>query len=45
LVRWGLADAELSSLGYTPKNQEFPIPSNEIRRKVLINPEDQNPGY
>ena len=45
LVRWGLADTELSSIGYTSKNQVFPIPSNEISRNDLINPEDQNPGY
>tara|TARA_R110001583_G_scaffold142294_1_gene294572 strand:- start:15130 stop:16650 length:1521 start_codon:yes stop_codon:yes gene_type:complete len=45
LVRWGLADTELSSFGYTSKNQVFPVPSNEISRNVLINPEDQNPGY
>ena len=45
LVRWELADTELSSIGYTSKNQVFPIPSNEISRNVLINPEDQNPGY
>lgn len=45
LVRWGLADTELSGLGYTAKNQVFPIPSNEISRNTLIGPEDQNPGY
>lgn len=45
LVRWGLADTELSSLGYTAKNQVFPIPANEISRNSLIEPEDQNSGY
>ncbi len=45
LVRWGLAESELSSLGYTSKNQVFPIPSNEISRNNLINQEDQNTGY
>lgn len=41
----GLADTELSSLGYTSKNQIYPISSNEISRNTLINQEDQNPGY
>ena len=45
LVRWGLADTELSSLGYTSKNEVFPIPANEISRNTLINQEDQNTGY
>ncbi|MFB9053581.1 RagB/SusD family nutrient uptake outer membrane protein [Formosa undariae] len=45
LIRWGLAETELSSLGYTSKNEVFPIPANEISRNTLINQEDQNPGY
>ncbi|SDW26426.1 Starch-binding associating with outer membrane [Lutibacter oricola] len=45
LVRWGMADAELSSYGYQSKHQLYPIPTNEISRNSLISPEDQNPGY
>lgn len=45
LIRWKLAEAELSSFGYTSKNQVFPIPANEISRNTLINAEDQNAGY
>jgi len=45
LVRWGLADSELSGLGYQSKHELFPIPTNEISRNNLINPTDQNSGY
>ena len=46
LVRWGLAETELSGLGYTSnKNEVFPIPANEISRNTLITQADQNPGY
>lgn len=45
LVRWGLADAELSGLGYQSKHQLFPIPLKEISTNTLIEPGDQNPGY
>lgn len=43
LVRWGLAEAELGTLGYQPKNHFLPIPQSEIDRSggVLI----QNPDY
>ena len=42
LVRWGLADAELSEFGYKPFHQLYPIPSDEINRNSLIEPGDQN---
>lgn len=45
LVRWGMADAELSSYGYQSKHALYPIPSSEISRNSLINEEDQNAGY
>ncbi|MFB9056186.1 RagB/SusD family nutrient uptake outer membrane protein [Mariniflexile ostreae] len=45
LVRWGLADTELSGFGYTSKNKVYPIPANEISRNTLINQADQNAGY
>lgn len=46
LVRWGLAQQELSSLGFVKgKHELFPIPLNEINGNVLIGSENQNPGY
>ncbi len=45
LVRWGRASAELSSKGYTSKNDLFPIPASEIAKNKGLKPSDQNPGY
>ncbi|MGL1888138.1 MAG: RagB/SusD family nutrient uptake outer membrane protein [Reichenbachiella sp.] len=46
LVRWGLADEELSEFGYqTGKNEIFPIPNREINANSSISETDQNPGY
>ncbi|WP_372754467.1 RagB/SusD family nutrient uptake outer membrane protein [Labilibaculum sp.] len=46
LIRWGLAEQELGSLGYeSNKNELFPIPDNEIISNNLIDLADQNPGY
>jgi len=45
LVRWGKASAELSSAGYTSKNDLFPIPITEIEKNPLLTQADQNPGY
>lgn len=45
LVRWGMADTELSSYGYTSKNAIFPIPLAEINLNEALTPSDQNTGY
>lgn len=46
LVRWGLAEQELGSLGFVKgKHEHFPIPLDEINGNVLIGAENQNPGY
>jgi hypothetical protein len=45
LVRWGRANAELSSKGYTSKNDLFPIPASEIAKNIALTSADQNPGY
>jgi hypothetical protein len=45
LVRWGKATAELSSKGYTSKNNLFPIPIKEIDLNEALTEADQNPGY
>jgi hypothetical protein len=45
LVRWGDAQTELGSLGYTAKNALFPIPADEITTNTAIDLKDQNPGY
>ena len=46
LVRWGLAEQELSDLGFVAgKNEVFPIPQNEIIANTAISEADQNPGY
>lgn len=45
LVRWGMADTELSAEGYTSKNDLFPIPASEIDKNDALTLEDQNPGY
>ncbi len=45
LVRWGRASTELSTTGYTSKNDLFPIPISEIDKNVLMTIADQNPGY
>lgn len=45
LVRWGKASTELSSAGYTSKNDLFPIPITEIEKNPLLTNADQNPGY
>lgn len=42
LVRWGLADRELSSLGYTAKHAVFPIPASELAAATNMT---QNDGY
>ncbi len=46
LVRWGDADSELSSLGFTAgKHELLPIPQTEIAANIAIEQEDQNAGY
>lgn len=46
LVRWGLANTELNSLGFTANKHElFPIPLNEIIGNTAMDDTDQNPGY
>lgn len=45
LVRWGRANAELSSKGYTAKNDLYPIPASEIAKNKALTIADQNPGY
>jgi tetratricopeptide (TPR) repeat protein len=46
LVRWGLANQELASLGFEAgKHEFFPIPLDEINSNPGISPDDQNPGY
>lgn len=45
LVRWGRANAELSSKGYTSKNDLYPIPASEIAKNKALTSADQNPGY
>jgi hypothetical protein len=46
LVRWGLADEELSDIGFVSGRDElFPIPQDEIDSNTAIGEEDQNPGY
>ncbi|MTI39256.1 RagB/SusD family nutrient uptake outer membrane protein [Fulvivirga lutimaris] len=46
LVRWGLADDELSQFGFKPNKHEFfPIPQQEINTNEALTNEDQNPGY
>ncbi|MDI5898565.1 RagB/SusD family nutrient uptake outer membrane protein [Flavobacterium yafengii] len=45
LVRWGRANAELSSKGYTSKNNLYPIPASEIAKNKALTIADQNPGY
>ncbi len=45
LVRWGRASTELSSTGYTSKNDLFPIPATEIDKNTALTEADQNPGY
>lgn len=46
LVRWGLANTELSSIGFkTGKHELFPIPLNEVIGNTAIQESDQNPGY
>ena len=45
LVRWGRANAELSSKGYTAKNNLYPIPASEIAKNKALTIADQNPGY
>lgn len=45
LVRWGRANAELSSKGYTDKNDLYPIPASEIAKNKALTIADQNPGY
>ena len=41
LVRWGLAQKELGSLGYQSKHALLPIPDYDIKTGKLT----QNPGY
>ncbi|MCL5130487.1 MULTISPECIES: RagB/SusD family nutrient uptake outer membrane protein [unclassified Algibacter] len=45
LVRWGKANEELSSAGYTSKNDLFPIPASEIDKNDALTIADQNSGY
>lgn len=46
LVRWGLADTELSSLGFVAgKHEVFPIPLDEILNNSELDASSQNPGY
>ena len=46
LVRWGLADDELSSLGFiSGKHELFPIPLDEILNNPEMDASSQNPGY
>ena len=46
LVRWGMADQELGSLGYkSATNGLFPIPQNEIIANKAMDKSNQNPGY
>lgn len=46
LVRWGLANQELSDLGFVAgKHEVFPIPKSEIENNPGITVADQNPGY
>ncbi|SMD37365.1 Starch-binding associating with outer membrane [Reichenbachiella faecimaris] len=42
LIRWGLADQELGSLGYTSKHSVFPIPASELAAATNMT---QNDGY
>jgi hypothetical protein len=45
LVRWGRANAELASKGYTAKNNLYPIPASEMAKNKALTAADQNPGY
>lgn len=46
LVRWGLADQEMKSIGFVKgKHELFPIPLNEILSNTMMDEKDQNPGY
>ena len=45
LVRWGRASSELSSKGYTSRNDLYPIPASEIAKNKALTIADQNPGY
>ncbi len=46
LIRWGMADQELSDIGFEKgKNELFPIPKNEIIANNAMSASDQNPGY
>jgi len=46
LVRWGLADQEMKSIGFVKgKHELFPIPLNEILSNTQMDEADQNPGY
>lgn len=46
LIRWDMADEELSDLGFISGTHElFPIPQDEIISNNEISSDDQNPGY
>jgi starch-binding outer membrane protein, SusD/RagB family len=46
LVRWGLADQEMKSIGFIKgKHELFPIPLNEILSNTAMGEKAQNPGY
>lgn len=46
LVRWGLAEEELSDIGFQANKHElFPIPQNEIIANNAIDESEQNTGY
>lgn len=38
LRRWGLAEAELSSIGYLPKHRFFPLPQLEVDMNPALDP-------
>lgn len=42
LQRWGLAESELASEGYSARNRYFPIPQQELDNNPNLT---QNPGY
>jgi hypothetical protein len=46
LVRWDMANDELSDIGFVSGRDElFPIPQDEIDSNTAIDEADQNPGY
>lgn len=46
LVRWDLAEEEMSDIGFVSgKHELFPIPQDEIDSNNEIDSDEQNPGY